>query len=295
MRETILLDENWKYHADDPALYPEEADVVRYLEAKTECRVWGPASRKYEEGLAWEEVKIPHDYIITQAPEKGRNWSEGHFRYHDAWYRRHFSLDSSDEGRRIALFFEGVATHAEVYVNGCLAGRNFCGYTPFELDISSFVLFGQDNVIAVRVDSTSSHEGWWYQGGGIYRDVWLVKGDYAHILRGGVFIHPEHLGKEVWRVPIDVELRNDDVRERRLAIECEGFTPDGKSMFLVKAGGAVPAWSTEKFSLDAFADRPARWDVDSPVLYAVETRVLEEGKPIDSQTDRYGYRTFAFT
>ncbi|MBR0537501.1 MAG: hypothetical protein IJK40_05075, partial [Clostridia bacterium] len=68
MRETILFTENWKYHADDPALYPEPADIIRYLEAKTECRVWGPASRAYTEGLAWEDVEIPHDFIITQTP-----------------------------------------------------------------------------------------------------------------------------------------------------------------------------------------------------------------------------------
>ncbi len=175
MRETVLLQDKWKYHADAPSLYPDESDIVRYLEAKTECRVWGPASRDYKEGPSWEAVAVPHDYIISQAPEKGRGWAEGHFRYHDAWYRRHFSLDASDAGRRIVLYFEGVATHAEVYVNGCLAGRNFCGYTPFEVDISSFVFFDRDNVIAVRVDSSSSHEGWWYQGGGIYRDVWLQK------------------------------------------------------------------------------------------------------------------------
>ncbi len=296
MRETILFTENWKYHADDPALYPEPADIIRYLEAKTECRVWGPASRAYTEGLAWEDVEIPHDFIITQTPAKSNaSWSEGHFRYHNAWYRRHFTLDAADEGRRIALYFEGVATHAEVYVNGCLAGRNFSGYTPFELDISSFVFFGEDNVIAVYADSSSSHEGWWYQGGGIYRDVWLLKGDQAHVLRGGVFIHPEHLGGEKWRVPIDVEIRNDDVKERALRVECEGFAPDGKSLFLETTETRVPAWSTEKLALAAFADHPRRWDVEDPVLYSVETRVFDGGTLIDGQTDRFGFRTFAFT
>ena len=295
MREMILLGENWKYHADAPSLYPEPNDIVRYQEGKTECRKWGPASRNYTEGPSWEDVSIPHDYMISQTPREGNNWAEGHFHYHNAWYRKHFSLDSADEGRRIALFFEGVATHAEVYVNGCLAGRNFCGYTPFELDITSFVIYGQDNVIAVYADSSSSHEGWWYQGGGIYRDVWLQKGDLAHILWGGVFIHPEHIEQEKWRVPIDVELRNDDTADRFLDVECEGFSPDGESMFLKKAAVSVPAWSTYRLSLDANVDSPCRWDVNSPVLYSLETRIYDHGILIDNQTDRYGYRTFAFT
>ncbi len=100
MRETILLGENWKYHADASSLYPEPNDIVRYQEGKTECRKWGPASRSYMEGPSWEDVSIPHDYMIPQTPREGNNWAEGHFHYHNAWYRKHFSLDSADEGRR---------------------------------------------------------------------------------------------------------------------------------------------------------------------------------------------------
>ena len=295
MRQTILFNDDWLYHADDPALYPEERDVLRYIEAKTECRKWGPASYEYREGLSWDSVQLPHDYIISQAPIRGNSWAEGHFTYHNAWYRRHFRLGIEEEGRRIALYFEGIATHAAVYVNGCLAGRNFCGYTPFELDITSFVLFGDDNVIAVRVDSTSSHEGWWYQGGGIYRDVWLIKSDQAHILRGGVFIHPEHLGNENWRVPIDVEIRNDGLRERALAVECKGIAPDGSTQILECGTLTVPAYSTAALTLTARIRQPRRWDVDDPQMYTVETRVYDGPELIDSQIDRYGYRTFAFT
>ncbi len=295
MRETLLLNDSWLYHADAPGLYPEENDVLRYIEAKTECRKWGPAARDYIEGLSWDSVQLPHDFIIPQAPVRGSSWAEGHFTYHNAWYRRHFTLDEAEEGRRIALYFEGVAAHAAVYVNGCLAGRNFCGYTPFELDITSFVLFGEDNVIAVYADPASSHEGWWYQGGGIYRDVWLIKSDQAHILRGGVFLHPEHLGDESWRVPVDIEIRNDGVTERRLTVECEGFSPEGKRVFLERGEIAVPPYSTGALALEARTAHPRRWDTEDPALYTAQTRVYDGDTLIDSQRDRFGFRTFAFT
>lgn len=294
MRETILLNEGWKYHADEPTLYPELKNIGRYIEAKTECRLSGPASRMFSEGTAWQEVQIPHDYIISQAPTQDSNWENGHFHYHNAWYRRHFTLDASEEGRRIALYFEGVATHAQVYVNGCLAGRNFCGYTPFELDITSFVLFGEDNVLSVFVDSSSSFEGWWYQGGGIYRDVWLVKGDQAHIARDGVFIHPEHLGDEVWKIPIDVEVRNDDVTDRSLRIVCRGLCPDGAAHFQTEASLDIPAFTTQIVHLTATVDHPKRWDIDSPVLYSMETKIFDGDREVDGQKDRYGFRTFRF-
>ncbi len=294
MRKVSLLFEGWKYHADASDLYPERKDISRYMEAKTECHVLGPASRKYAEGLAWIDVQIPHDYIISQAPVSEANWETGHFLYHNAWYRKHFTLDAVDDGKRIALYFEGVATHAQVYVNGCLAGRNFCGYTPFELDITSFVFFGEDNVIAVYVDSSSSIEGWWYQGGGIYRDVWLIKSDLAHIARDGVFIHPEYEGGESWNVPIDVEIRNDDIKERSLRLVCRGLQPDGSEHFRVETTLTAPAYSTQFAHLSARVTCPLRWGSDSPTLYFVETTLYSGDAQIDSQVDRYGYRTFRF-
>lgn len=296
MRETILLHEGWLYSADTPAIHPEEPRThVMYLQAKTECRIYGPASRDYQEGDGWQEVTLPHDYIISQDLQEGTPWAEGHFRYHNAWYRRRFTLSAEEEGRRIALYFEGVATHAEVYVNGCLAGRNFCGYTPFELDITSFVRFGEENVLAVFVDSTSSFEGWWYQGGGIYRDVWLMKGDMAHIRRDGVYIHPEYEGDGQWRVPLDVEVRNDGVRARNIRVECRGLDPEGREVFLLSQEAELPVFDTVTLRLSTALREPRRWDVEAPVLYSVETRLLEGDELLDSQRDTYGYRTFRFT
>ncbi|UKI38292.1 MAG: hypothetical protein L6V93_10260 [Clostridiales bacterium] len=98
-----------------------------------------------------------------------------------------FSLDESDKNKRITLYFEGVATNATVYLNGCLMKHNFCGYTPFEVDITDNVYFDRENILAVYTDS-SSHEGWWYQGGGIYRNVWLVKKPLKLPLTFGVFM-----------------------------------------------------------------------------------------------------------
>lgn len=109
---------------------------------------------------------VPHDYIIGQEPKEENNNTLGFFRYENAWYRKHFTLDAADEGRRISLYFEGVGVHCKVYVNGCYMLTNNCGYNSFEVDVTDVVDFGQENVVAIHID-TSEHEGWWYEGAGL--------------------------------------------------------------------------------------------------------------------------------
>ena len=203
MRETILLNDGWKYYDGDPAVRAPNDKGTVYMQAKTECRLWGLAAEKYDD-RAFAPVTLPHDALIGRTPRPEGNEGLGYFRYHCGWYRRRFSLPEREDGARAYLRFEGVATHAEVYVNGCLAGRSFGGYAPFDVDISCFACFGGENTVSVRVDSASSYEGWWYQGMGVYRDVKLVVTNDARIASDGVFVHPEKQKGTLWRVPVDV-------------------------------------------------------------------------------------------
>ena len=147
-----------------------------YMGAKTERMLIGAAAYDYKDesdsydpskmsGDLWENVSLPHDYVIEQAPSPEYPQALGYLKYENAWYRKHFTLDKEDADKRITLYFEGVATNATVYLNGCLMKHNFCGYTPFEVDITDIAYFDKENVLAVYTDS-STHEGWWYQGGG---------------------------------------------------------------------------------------------------------------------------------
>ncbi len=76
--------------------------------------------------------------------------------------------------RRIVLEFDGAFRSALVFLNGCFMGRNDNGYVPFQFDVSDFLDFGGQNFLVVRVDATFG-EGWFYEGAGIYRHVWLTK------------------------------------------------------------------------------------------------------------------------
>lgn len=174
-----------------------------YTQAKTERFRFGPASKTYiavEDDFSrehemnpetWITVDLPHDYIIRQEPKKENNDALGYFKYENAWYRKKFSLSEEDKNKRLCLYFEGVATHATVYLNGCLLKHNFCGYNSFE--------------------------GWWYQGAGIYRHVWLVKTELVSVDLYGVYVKPERTA-DGWNLTVENKLRNDDYKEKSLTV-----------------------------------------------------------------------------
>ena len=186
MRKEILLNENWLFHKGDINV-PRPADKGPvYSQSKTIRKQVGPAAYSYMDkpdpydsasGLLsherWSVVEIPHDFIIYQDLVQNENPTLGYIHYDNAWYRKHFLLPEGSEGKRILLRFDGIATKSIVYVNGCIMYHNYSAYNTFEIDISDVVYFDKENVIAVYVN-TEEFEGWWYQGGGIYRDVHLT-------------------------------------------------------------------------------------------------------------------------
>lgn len=293
MRETILLNDGWKYYDGDPAVRAPNDKGTVYMQAKTECRLWGPAAEKYDD-RAFAPVTLPHDALIGRTPRPEGNEGLGYFRYHCGWYRRRFSLPEREDGARAYLRFEGVATHAEVYVNGCLAGRSFGGYAPFDVDISCFARFGGENVVSVRVDSASSYEGWWYQGMGVYRDVKLVVTNDARIASDGVFVHPEKQKGTLWRVPVDVEIENHASRARTLTVRAEILDGQGTLAARGEAPARVSEWDVCTASLALNVEAPALWRLSDPKLYTCRVTIRENGEILDSETARFGFRTIGF-
>ena len=238
MREKLLFDFNWQFHEGEIDTPVQTTKMPMYFQAKTERAITGPASYGYQETSMictekWESVDLPHDYIIRQEPQPQHNNTLGFFDYHNAWYRNRFRLDDSDRSRRLVLFFEGVAVHATVYVNGCLMARNFCGYTSFEVDFTDVARFGEENVVAVHIDA-SQHEGWWYEGAGIYRHVWLIKTEPVSVDLWGVYVNPTLTDSSLdWDVPIETTLRNDSLDAATAFVRSTILDPDGQAVALV--------------------------------------------------------------
>lgn len=309
MREKILFDEGWMFHRGEISRSLPKDKGSTYSQAKTERMQWGPAARNYKgwpedynaehnheiQCENWEWVNLPHEYVIAQVPSKEEDGALGFFRYENAWYRKLFFLAESDRGRRITLLFEGVATHATVYLNGCLMKHNFCGYNSFEVDISDVLRFREgaenENVLAVYVE-TDSHEGWWYEGGGIYRHVWLYKTEPVAIDLWGVYAMPKLADDGSWRVDAETTVVNDryeDVKVRAVTVFY-----DAEHRAVVQGEGTLEIPFREKGTVrySMSVENPILWDLENPYLYTVETQLFEGDTLCDRYCLRTGFRSF---
>lgn len=303
MREKVLLDKCWKFHRGD---LPKKTTLMKgpyYKSAKTERMLLGPAAyltKDYSDAFEpedmcneyWQDIDLPHDYVIEGIPSTEYPQARGYLKYENAWYRKHFNLSEEDKDKRITLYFEGVGTNATVYLNGCLVKHNFCGYTPFEIDVTSTVYFDKENVLAVYTD-ISENEGWWYEGGGIYRHVWLIKTDKIAVDLWGVYVNPQK-NDNGWTVNTETTLINSSENDEQVTVKSVISDSDGKETG--SAENVLDTYTWEKSTLNQQIEvkEPLLWYIDSPNLYTMTTYVYRNGKEIDKTETKFGFRTFRF-
>ncbi len=308
MRKTELFDDGWLFHKGEIERAEPKWKGPVYISAKTERMKWGPAAVCYNDrpedfrtnvefsGEKWQWVDLPHDYIVAGEMSSENNNALGFFTYENAWYRKHFTVAKEEEGSRITLLFEGVATRCVVYLNGCELKHNFCGYTSFEVDLTDYLHYGEEeNVLAVYV-RYDHNEGWWYQGGGIYRHVWLIKTAPVSVDLWGVCIRPELLGETgVWRIAFETTLRNDGYCNQEVRIVSTVLDREGRPC--AQAEGTVFVSLRQKTAVEyeTQMEQPHLWDTEDPYIYTVKTALYIGKEEIDTVYDRFGFRTFCFT
>ncbi len=301
MRIVTKLYSNWLFHKGDIEVSRPVEKGLTYMQAKTERKKVGPAAYHYTDAPSvwtfngevhnerWEEISLPHDFIIDQNADENENNSLGYFKYFNGWYRRHFRLDADAADKRITLEFDGVATRSEIYLNGCLVGRNFSAYNSFEVDITDYVYFDKENVLAVYVN-TDDFEGWWYQGGGIYRDVRLVVSDRLAVDRYGVYAPVAKTSDTKWRVDIETAVRNDYDEPRSFDIT-HYLRFNNEIVASVSTAGSADMRSKTHATVFLTVENPKLWSVDNPNLYTVKTVISSNGVDLDSSETRIGFRT----
>ncbi len=305
MRKEILFNEGWIFHKGDITV-PTPADKGPiYSQSKTERKLQGPASYFYVDtpeayyakivgremkSDGWSFVDLPHDYVIAEDLDRNGNNALGFLRSDNAWYRKHFTLEEKDKDKRILIRFDGVTGKSIVYLNGCLIGRNFSSYNTFEFDITDYVYFDKENVLAVYVN-TEEFEGWWYQGGGIYRNVYLTVTEKVAIDLWGVYAPYQKLNGNEWKVNFETTVINTDYSNR--FIKAESFLLDKNGNTVLTACGEAEIVLREKGTLkySAVIKNPLLWDTEAPNLYTVKTILYSENKIIDEHYTRIGFRT----
>ena len=291
-RQRLSLDRGWRFHLGDV-----QAPVIRghessYDNAKT-GRAWGAAAPEHDDS-DWRELDLPHDWVVEGPFDEKENVSQGYRPRGIAWYRRYFKLDPSDSGKHIELQFDGIATHCTIWVNGVIAHRNFCGYTSSYIDITPFAKFGDDfNTIAVRVDA-NPQEGWWYEGGGIYRHAWLVKRSAVHIATDGVYANPARDASGNWSIPLEVKLESAARKPANVEIVSTLIDPDGKEIGTATAETSIDPLQESIVKSSIAVTSPRLWSVDEPTLYRVRTVVKQDGNVVDEVVTTCSFRTIRF-
>ena len=184
--QEMLFDDGWKF-AFGNASSPEKdfgrgTEYFNYFTKAASIHNTGPYSEKFDDS-AWRPVQLPHDWVVDLpfAPEAshshgyktvGWQWPETSV----GWYRKHFTVPADALGKPVSLRFDGIFRDSDIWVNGFWLGGEKSGYTTATYNIAEYLNYGGDNIVAVRVDATFE-EGWFYEGAGIYRHVWLTIGD----------------------------------------------------------------------------------------------------------------------
>ena len=303
MRTKELFNDNWRFHLGDIKTEKPKDKGPIYVQSKTERYKMGPASIYYNDtpdsyevnrafpNEKWEYVRLPHDYVVFGTPSMDENNALGYLKYNNAWYRKHFVIPATDIGKRIILEFEGCSGISTIYLNGCIMKRNFSGYTSFEVDITDYVVFGEDNVLAVHIN-LEEHEGWWYEGGGIYRNVWLLKTDSIAVDTYGVYINPVKISENKWIAELETTLVSTSNIDESVEIITEIIDKEQNIIATAKTSSTVPAHykSISKYQVEVID--PHLWDIDDPYLYDIKTLVFKNEILCDEYYTRTGFRYF---
>ena len=304
-REKVLLDEGWKFafgNAADPVKdFGCGTEYFNYLTKAASIHNEGPYSAKFDDS-SWQQVCLPHDWAATLPYAPQASHSHGYktvgFKYPETsvgWYRKSLIIGPEDEGKRIFLQFDGIFRDARVWFNGFYLGNEPSGYLTQVYDVSEYVHFGRENLICVRADATLE-EGWFYEGAGIYRDVWLLKRGEVGVAPFGTFVRAS-LSEPYDRAVLQVETRveNGALLPRKCLVQNVLLDADGYEVGRTEPSAlSLEAKQTLALEQRLEVERPRLWDTENPYLYKVQTLVSVDGRVVDSYETVTGFREVAF-
>ena len=233
------------------------------------------------DGSALESVRIPH----TTKELPFNYFSEDDYQT-VSLYRKSLFADEAWRGNKVLLTFDGVAHYAEVFLNGEKIGEHYSGYTAFTLDLTDHLRYGEENTLAVKVDSRESlnippfgNVIDYMTYGGIYREVYLDIKNPTYI--ADIFVKPDIDGNIVSDLSIIGEV-SSEMLVRQSAIF------DGKDIPICESRAASDV------RLSGYIDNPALWSVDEPNRYLIRTEIIENGSVVDTHEVKIGFRKAEF-
>lgn len=256
----------------------------------------------------WSIVSLPNgiEYLPTEA--------SGCVNYQGAvWYRKHFTPEQDWEGKQLFLHFEAIMGKSKIWVNGKLLKENFGGFLPVIVDVTPYLSYGKDNVIAVWADNSDDPSyppgkpqdalDFTYFGG-IYRDCWMIVHNRVFITDpnyedeaagGGLFVSFDKVSGQSARIKLDAHIRNSSGKSFTGNIAYELYDRDGSCVLSAKTGLLLGDGKARQVSCRVAVETPHLWSPDDPYLYKLHVYVKDRaGRIIDGYCRRIGIRSIEF-
>lgn len=318
-RESVSFNAGWRFQKDDP---PGAEGLLSYEKIKGRVTETGgefvaaPAqpvraddklgadvayTRREFDDSAWRRLDLPHDWGIEGPFKQEYPGETGKLAWWGVgWYRKHFDVPAKDRGRRLYLSIDGAMSYATVWLNGRFVGGWPYGYASFQLDLTPFVEYGAENVVAIRLDNPPDSSRW-YPGGGIYRKVWLEKTAPVHVAHWGTYFTTPEVSQRSATINVKVTLANDSDAATEVKVKTSVYPLDSGGTATMALGTST---ESARLNVDAGAragveaslrvNNPRLWSLKSPNLYLALTSVEVRGKTVDVYPTIFGIRTVRF-
>lgn len=243
----------------------------------------------------WRKLDLPHDWAIEGPFSDEHNARSGGLPVHGTgWYRKHFEVDKSMKGKLISVEFDGAMSNANVWLNGNFVGERPYGYIGFEFDLTPYIKFGEENVIAVRLqpEDLSSR---WYPGAGIYRNVKIKYNNPVHIPQWGTYITTPIVTDETAKVNVRTDVVNKGENNANVSLQTEVY--DANDNKISESSHSLDLLANDKQIIDVPLEinSPTRWDINNPYLYKVKSILKIDDVVVDEFDSQFGVRTIEFT
>ena len=269
-----LFDYNWKFFLGDDS----EAKTNSFNDA------------------GWRKLDLPHDWSIEGKihPKNTTGGGGGYFPAGIGWYRKTFQVPDEWKVKKTAIYFEGVYMNSEVFINGKSLGVYPYGYSSFSYDLTPYLNFGKENVIAVRVDNSQQMNSRWYSGSGIYRHVWMVVTDPVHVAHWGVDISTPEVSSKKAVVLVKTKVKNETESAQSIVVKTL-LSNNSKNAGNSQTQVELPAHSEKELTQTIQVSNPKLWTPETPYLYQAQIQVLKGKKVVDDTKTDFGIRSMKFT
>jgi beta-galactosidase len=270
-----LFDDNWKFLLGDSS---------------------GARSKGFND-KAWRKLDLPHDWSIEGKinADNPTGGAGGYFPAGIGWYRKTFKIPKEWKGKNISIYFEGVYMNSQVFINGKSLGTYPYGYSSFSYNLSPYLDFDKENVIAVRVDNSQHKNSRWYSGSGIYRHVWMMVTDAVHVADWGVAITTPDVSSKEATVQIKTLVKNETKLLQSITLKTQILDGNSKSVAENQTKIELSAKDEKEVIQIIKVSDPLLWSPESPGLYLAQVQIIKDNKVVDDTKTNFGIRSIEYT